>query len=405
MDGREPAIPFPFTAPGHLEFPAQYAEERAKCPVSRVRLPHGQQAWLATGHAQVRKVLVDPRFSRALAAEQENRKLTPATVVNTSLIGLDPPDHTRLRSLAAHAFTARRVESLRPRVIEIAQSLLDAMERETMAGEQGPVDLVTRFMQPLPALVISEMLGVPERYLEQFVEWSTQALSGSSAPETAAAGYRSLIAFIGELIAMKRETPADDVVSALIEARDERDRLTDEEMLALCVLLLVAGHEATTTVLGWSIVILTTRRPEQWRRLGEHPEEVPATVEELLRVVRRTDIGSGFPRVVKEDVELGGVLIRAGEVVIPAMDAANRDPAVFDDPDTIDFTRADNPHLGFGAGIHFCPGAPMARLQLQEGLRLLAERFPGLRVTVPVDELEITPNTIMRILRALPVTW
>ncbi|KRV49605.1 hypothetical protein AQ490_20000 [Wenjunlia vitaminophila] len=401
MDQHQGAISFPFPARSHLEFPPQFAEAHAKCPVSRVKLPHGQEAWLATGHDVVRKVLVDPNFSRALAAEHENRRLTPAAILNSSLIGLDPPDHTRLRTLASRAFTARRVERLRPHIVAIIDDLLTAMGKH-----EGPVDLLEHFMRPLPALVISEMMGVPEQDIERFLEWSAEAIAGPSNPEAAAAGYQSLIEFFGKLIEDKRRAPGDDLLSALIAAHDEQDKLSDDEMVALSVLLLVAGHEAITTVFSWFVIILTTQYPEHWKHLQSHPEDIAPTVEELLRVVPRTKIGGGFPRIAREDTELAGVRIKAGEAVIPAMDAANRDPVVYgEDPERLDFNRSENPHLGFGAGVHFCIGAPLARLQMQEGMRLLLKHFPTLRVAVPVEELKLTPETAMRILLSVPVTW
>jgi cytochrome P450 len=392
--------PFPFPAPSLLEFPPQWAEVRNESPVSHVRLPHGAEAWLATGYDEVRRVLVDPRFSRAVAAEHENARLTPARILNSSLIGLDPPDHTRLRKLASHAFTARRVERLRPRVIEIVDSLLDRM-----ADQERPADLLDALTRPLPALVISEMMGVPPSEINTFLTYSGQAIAGPSRPDDAAAGYKGLIEFFGRLVEAKRAAPGDDLTSALIEAGDVHDRLSDDEMVALSVLLLVAGHEAITTVFSMYVVILTAQRPALWQELRANPDMIPAAVEEFLRMVPRTHIGGGFPRIAKEDVELGGVRIKAGETVIPAMDAANRDPKVFPHPEELDFHRSENPHFGFGAGIHFCIGAGLARIEMQEALRLLLERFPSLRVAVPVEELQLTPGTQMRILQALPVTW
>jgi cytochrome P450 len=391
---------FPFPAPSLLEFPPQWAEVRNESPVSRVHLPHGAEAWLATGYDEVRKVLVDPRFSRAVAAEHENARLTPARILNSSLIGLDPPDHTRLRRLASHAFTARRVERLRPRVIEIVTSLLDRM-----ADAEHPTDLLDAFTRPLPALVISEMMGVPASDIPTFLEYSGKAIAGPTEPEAAAAGYKGLIEFFGALIDAKRSAPGDDLTSALIEAGDVHDRLSNDEMVALSVLLLVAGHEAITTVFSMYIVILTAQRPELWQELREHPETIPSAVEEFLRMVPRTHIGGGFPRIAKEDVELGGVQIKKGDAVIPAMDAANRDPKVFDRPEELDFHRSENPHFGFGAGIHFCIGAGLARIEMQEALRLLLERFPTLRVAVPIEELSLASGTQMRILTSLPVAW
>jgi nocardicin N-oxygenase len=400
MSESQGVIAFPFPAPDDLlEFPPQFAELREKAPVTRVQLPNGAQAWLVTRYADVRKVLVDPRFSRELAAQSEASRLAPAAILNKSLIGLDPPDHTRLRRLVSRAFTARRVERLRGRVVGLVDGLLD-----TLADSPRPADLVELFTLPLPVLVISEMMGVPEADRANFLTWSEEAVGGPTQPEMVARGYRSLTEYFDGLIRDKRENPQDDLLTALIAARDEEDRLDHDELLALSVLMLVAGHETTTTLLG-SFIVTLMRHRDRWDWLRENPDAVPSAVEELLRTVRRSDIGGGFPRIAKEDVELSGVTIKAGDAVIPVMDSGNRDPEVFKNPEEMDFTREWNPHFGFGAGIHFCVGAPLARLEMQEGLRKLIERFPGLHLVGDVNDLRLKPHAAMRSLEAMPVDW
>jgi nocardicin N-oxygenase len=400
MENEQVVTDFPFPPPRDLlEFPHQFTAMQRESPVARVRLPNGAPAWLVTRYADVRKVLVDPRFSRALAVESEAARLAPAAILNKSLIGLDPPDHTRLRTLVNRAFTARRIELLRPRVVGLVDRLLDVLERS-----ERPADLVELFCLPLPVLVISEMMGIPEEDREKFLVWSEESVAGPTEPEMVARGYQSLTGYFDALVEAKRREPGDDMLTALITAREEHDRLSHDELVALSVLLLVAGHETTTTLFGLFVVTLMQDRA-QWDALREDSGLIPKAIEELLRTVRRSNIGGGFPRIAKEDVVLGGVRISAGDAVIPAMDAGSRDPAVFDRPDELDLTRSENPHFGFGAGIHFCVGAPLARIEMQEGLRRLLERFPGLRLAVPAGELELKPHAAMRSLRRLPVEW
>ena len=367
-------------------------------PVFRAELPDGRIVWLVTGYESVRQMIIDQRFSRALAVApgraQPGFEMSAAGSVN----GMDPPGHTRLRKLVASAFTARRVEALRPRVRSIVSQLIDAM-----AGHPQPADLVAGFSLPLPAQVICEMLGVPAADTGQFHAWSDTIIADwqrdSGEIMTALA---QLYGYFGALIETKRAQPADDLISGLIAARDDADRLSEHELTAMCCTLLIAGHETTANQINLSLLLLL-EHPGQVATLRADPELIPAAVEELLRCTR---LGGLAPaRVTTEDVQLGDVVIPAGELVMPLYSTANRDPSVFTDPDRFDITRDAASHLAFGAGVHHCLGAQLARVELQEAFRGLIGQLPGLRLAVPASELQFKPGMAIHSLRELPVLW
>src|SRR5215470_974984 len=367
-------------------------------PVFRAELPDGRIVWLVTGYENVRQMIIDQRFSRALAVAPGQAQPGFEMFASGSIMGMDPPEHTRLRKLVASAFTARRVEALRPRVATIVSELIDAL-----ASQPQPADLVTGFALPLPAQVICEMLGVPAADLERFHAWSDTIMGDwqRDADEimTALAG---LYGYFGALIEIKRAQPADDLTSALIAARDDTDRLSEDELTAMCCTLLIGGHETTANQINLSLLLLFDH-PDQVATLRADPELIPGAVEELLRYAR---LGGLAPaRVTTEDVQLGGVTIPAGEQVIPLFATANRDPSVFGDPDRFDVTRDATSHLSFGAGVHHCLGAQLARVELQEAFRGLIGRMPGLRPAVPASELEFKPGMAIHSLRELPVRW
>ena len=366
-------------------------------PVFRAELPDGRIVWLVSGYENVRQMIIDQRFSRALAVApgraQPGFEMSAAGSIN----GMDPPEHTRLRKLVASAFTARRVEALRPRVAGIVNQLIDAM-----AGRQ-PADLVAAFSLPLPAQVICEMLGVPAEDLGQFHAWSDTIIGDwqrdSGEIMTALA---ALYGYFGTLIEIKRGRPADDLMSALIAARDQDDRLSEHELTVMCCTLLIGGHETTANQINLSLLLLFDH-PGEVATLRADPGLIPAAVEELLRCTRL----GGLPpaRVTTEDVQLGGVTIPAGEQVMPLYSTANRDRSAFTDPDRLDVTRDAASHLSFGAGVHHCLGAQLARVELQEAFRGLIGRLPGLRLAVPASALEFKPGMAIHSLRELPVLW
>jgi len=367
-------------------------------PVFRAELPDGRIAWLVSGYESVRQMVIDQRFSRALAVAPGRAQPGFEMSAAGSISGTDPPEHTRLRKLVASAFTARRVEALRPRVAAIVSQLIDAM-----TGRPQPADLVASFSLPLPAQVICEMLGVPAADLEQFHAWSDAIIGDwqrdSDEIMTAAV---ELYGYFVTLIENKRAQPADDLTTALIAARDDADRLSEHELTAMCCGLLIAGHETTANHINLSLLLLLDH-PGQMAALRADPGLIPTAVEELLRCTRL----GGLPpaRVTTDDIQLGGVVIPAGELVIPLYSTANRDPSVFTSPDRFDVTREAASHLAFGAGVHYCLGAQLARVELQEAFRGLIGRLPGLRLAIPASDLEFKPGMAIHSLRELPVRW
>ena len=398
--GGADAEPFPVASLGRdrLDLDPVYRRLRAGGPVTRVRLPDGSSGWLVTGWAEARRVLADPVFSRERAVGRSG-----AARRETFLTDMDPPEHTRVRRHAVRTFTHRRVQRLRPRVREVVAGLLDAMEA---AGP--PADLVQALSLPLPIRIIGELLGVPEQDRDRFQGWSDAFLSVSAhTPEQVREAHAALDAYLTELIARRRAEPSGDLLSALVHARDDlgpdAGGLSEDELVALGVGLLVAGYETTAGQITNLTFTLLTRRG-LWERLAALPELPPAAVEELLRYVP-LGADTGMPRVATADVELGGVTVRAGETVLVARPAANRDPSAFPDPEDLVLDREDNPHLAFGHGIHHCLGAHLARLELNEALGALLRRFPSLRVAVPEDELRWKTGLSVRGLHDLPVTW
>jgi len=362
-------------------------------------LPGNTTGWLVTGFQQVREVLADPRFSRALAA-RPGRELRGIELISaTSLLGLDPPEHTRLRKLVAGTFTARRMQQLVPQIAAIVNELIDRM----LAGPR-PADLVSAFSLPLPVQVICQMLGVPPSDQDRFHAWS-DALVGDWARDQGemAAALEAICKYISGLIAVKRAQPADDLISALIAARDNEDRLTEDELVYMCIAVLLGGHETTANMINLSLLTLLAH-PAQLARLRADPALLPGAVEELIRYVQ---LSSALPpaRVTTEEVTLGGVTIPAGGMVFTLFVIANRDPAAFPDPDTFDITRQPGTHLGFGVGAHHCLGAQLARAELTEAFRGLLGRLPGLRLAVGVDQLRFKQNMTITSLMELPVTW
>lgn len=394
-----PVRNYPFSSPDRLQVDPLYAHLREQEPLARVRLPYGEEAWLATRYADVRTVLGDLRFSRAASVGRDEARTMPR-LPEAGLLAMDPPEHTRLRALAAKAFTARRVEQLRPRTQQIADELIDDM---VAAG--APADLVEHFAGPLPTTVICELLGVPEQDRAQFSVWAEAIISTTSlSPEQIHTYLTNMRSYMAELVAQRRREPTGDLLGAMVQARDEnQDRLTEQELVDLAAGLLAAGQETTVTQIPNFVYVLLTN-PDRWRELCADPELVPAAVEELMRHVP-LGVAAAFPRYATVDIEVGGVLVRAGEPVLAAMHSANRDETVFDEPDRVDFHRDARPHFGFGHGAHHCMGAQLARMELRVALGTLVRRLPALRIAVPEQELEWKAGMLVRGPKALPVAW
>nr|BAJ52675.1 putative cytochrome P450 [Streptomyces sp. TA-0256] len=401
-------LPFPFPdtgdtgdirGTGPLEIAEEFARLRSGCPVARVRFATGDSGWLVTRYDDVRAVLTDARFSRAAAALPGAPRMRPLAADAATILSMDPPEHTRLHKLVARAFGKKRIERLRPFVERTAEDLVAAIE------ETGPpADLVAGLGLPLPIAVICHLLGVPFADRDRFCRWADIMLSlGTHSPGQVQAARDDLAGYLADLIEAKRRTPGDeDLLAMLISAREDGDRLSERELVVFGVTLLIAGyHTTSSTLAGGALQLL--RRPELTDRIRGDQQRIRTTVEEILRY-STAGVNGGTIRVATEDVELGGVLVRAGEAVLPAITSANRDESVFAGAAGFDPGREDNPHLAFGLGVHYCLGSQLARLELTVALDKLLDRLPGLRLAVPEAELTCTPGVI-RNLTALPVEW
>ena len=378
-----------------------YARLRSEDPVHQSPLGF----WILTRYDDVAAVLRDPTFAKeALAAFVAARfGVAVPPGLGLSMLDRDPPDHTRLRGLVSKAFTPRVVDGLRPRIRDIVEGLLARVERA------GTMDLIEQFAYPLPVIVICEMLGVPVEDQERFKGWGLDIARGLDTillPPDSEVGRRSiesrraLADYFRGLIARRRASPRDDLLSGLIAAEEAGDKLNEDELLATCILLLVAGHETTVNLIGNGTLALL-RHPDQLRVLRENPGLVGSAVEELLRFdgpVQRT------ARIPSADVTIRGRTIGKGEMVMPFIGAANRDPAQFPDPDRLDITRADNRHLALGWGIHFCLGAPLARVEGQIAISALARKFPKLSLAAEAPPAHRQSLTL-RGLTSLPVAF
>jgi cytochrome P450 len=386
---------------------AYFRRMREEGPVTPVTLPHGERAWLVTRYAEVRAALADPRLHKDWAGKLTSPEWVPDEVTGylaVHMLNSDPPNHTRLRKLVTKAFTARRVAGLRSRVEEVTASLLDAIEARSPglrdAGGEETVDLIEAFAFPLPVTVICELLGVPTRDRGQFRQWSNAIVASDGEPGSFRAAGEAMFHYFTRLVAAKRAEPADDMVSALIEARDSGDSLDERELLAMLFLLLVAGHETTTNLIATGTLALLTN-PGELARLRSDPSMLPGAVEELLRY--SNPLNHATDRFALEPVEIGGVTIPAREWVLCVTSSANRDPGRFHDPDRLDVGRDAGGHVAFGHGIHYCLGAPLARLEGEVAFGALFDRFPGLSLAADPSSLRWRPSSLIHGLETLPV--
>jgi cytochrome P450 len=399
---RESAPTCPFRHDEALEPDPFLTRMRVRAPVARVRMPYGEgEAWLVTRYDDVRAVTSDRRFSRAALIGRDFPRITPAPIAQREAINLmDPPALNRVRRLVAKAFTTPQVEALRPWTRRTVHALLD-----TMVEHGPPADVVEHLADRLPLMTICELLEIPEPDRPRVRAWAATMMSMSAADRTAAAEAKAgLRAYFDQLTAARRRDPGDDLISALATARVGDDVLADAELSVLAMLLAVTGHDTTTYELG-DITFTLLTHPRHLARLRAEPDVVPRAVEELLRYIPFRQ-GVGIPRVALEDVELGGVTIKAGDAVHVSYLTGNRDELAYDRPDELDFDRRDPaPHLTFGHGGHHCPGSHLARMVLQEAVGGLLARFPTLRLAVPAAQVRWNTVSIWRYPLALPVTW
>ncbi|MFF7335531.1 cytochrome P450 [Streptomyces sp. NPDC090306] len=380
----------------------EYARLRAQQPVVRVRTEGGVDAWLVTAYEEAREALADPRLSRAETVKPDAPRIGGAmTSTPEMIISMDGAEHSRLRRLAAGAFTARRIEQMRPGINRIADTLLDEL-----AGTEGPVDLVERFTVPMPLTVIGELLGVPMKVLRLFAANARDFVTVDDQSEGSDSlnGLAKLNEYMVDVVAEKRAHPTRDLLSDLVEARDSGDRLSEQELVTFAFTLIGAGFDTTANQLASSVLALIAHHRDQWKWLAEDRSRIPRAVEELLRHVNLFSTDSaGNPRIAVEDVELGGVRIAKGDAVVIAISAANRDGSVFPDPDRMDLARTHNPHLSFGHGMHLCLGKQLTRMELEIAIDGLVRRFPDLSLAVPEEEIPWHLGGINHALEKLPV--
>ncbi len=388
------ADPFPFLA-----------RLRASEPVYRTTLPDKTVVWLLTRYDDVSALLRDERFTknrRRALTEEQLRKLpwTPPMFrpLERNMLDLDPPDHTRLRSLVHKAFTPSLVEQIRARTQTVADELVDRVVR------LGEMDLIKEFALPLPMTIITEILGVPRKDHDKFHKWSQAVVSLTSPSPTLGVipSVWKFIRYLRQFFKLRRREPQDDLVSALIKSEEAGDKLNEDELLAMVFLLLIAGHETTVNLIGNGTLALI-ENPNELNKLLSEPSLVKPAVEELLRYT--SPVFTTTERYAREDTMIHGVTIPRGEMTLGVIGSANRDETAFENPIELQITREPNRHLSFGQGIHFCLGAPLARMEAQIAFTTLLRRLPNLKLTTPASSLRWRPSIFLRGLASLPVRF
>ncbi|MDX1993937.1 MAG: cytochrome P450 [bacterium] len=384
-----------------------WEEMRRETPVYYQRGPvSGRGFWFFLGYEDSVAVLKDQRFGKEIdkhlpphLLENQPKSDSRFDVINRNMLFLDPPDHTRLRALVHKAFTPRIVENLRPRIRQIANDLLEKMRD----GDQQEVDFISAFALPIPITVIAEMLGVPLADQEKFREW-TRILLFDGDEVTAPQAVMEFMMYMHDLIDQRRENPREDVISGLVFAEEAGDTLTREELLSMIFLLLVAGHETTVNLIGNGTLLLMQNR-DQMDKLRTNPGLIDTAIEEMLRYNGPVEIPT--MRWAFEDVEIGGVTVPQGDLVMPVLLAANRDPSVFPQPHTFDIARTPNRHIAFGSGIHYCLGAPLARLEGAIAIDALMHAIQDIELAVPLESLQWNDSLLLHGMKAMPVgiTW
>lgn len=368
-----------------------YARLRTAEPLSYVE---ALNAWVLTTYEDALLLLKDPRFikdRRKLIQSEDKQDFMDYL---RTMLQVDPPDHTRLRALVSKAFTPRMIEQLRPRIQQITDELLDAVQ------ERGSMDLIPDFAYPLPITVISEMLGIPAQDRPKFRAWTQEIINMQEG--TYRASLETFLGYIKALLDEKRRSPGDDLTSRLVQVEERGDQLNEYELISMIFLLIVAGHETTVNLIGNGTLALL-QHPDQFQLLRRDPSLLSGAVEELLRYTAPVSLSD--ERWAAEDISLHGKLIRKGQMVVAALVAANADPQQFPTGETLDLTRRENQHLAFGRGIHYCLGAPLARLEGQIAFGTLLQRLPNLRLASDPADLTWNRNPMLRGLVSLPVAF
>jgi cytochrome P450 len=384
----------PFESANPLDLPAELRALRDAGVVHRVRTAVGDPAWLVTDYAEVRRLLDDDRLGRAHPTPETAARAGDSALFGGPLGNFDTErtDHARMRSLLREHFTPRRLRALEPRVTALTTELLDAL-----ADHGSPADLHAALAVPLPILVICELLGVPYADRDQFRAWTADA-SDTRDRARSERGLGELFGYAQRLVAGKRAEPADDVITRLSQA----DGVSDAEAAGLTMALLFAGHETTVVQIGIGAVALLANR-DQWQSIVDDPALVDGAVEEILRAPGGGD--GALPRYARTDLEIGGVPIAAGDLVLLGLTAANHDPTVFPEPERVDVTRPGAAHLTFGHGIRYCVGAPLARIELRAVFGQVTARFPAMRLAVDPNELRMRRDMLTGGVAELPVVW
>ncbi|PAF07477.1 cytochrome P450 [Shouchella clausii] len=383
-------------------FPA-YKQVREKDPVYRFLLPNGLYAWIVTRHEDAIAVFRDSRFITTPPHVMDITKPTGPIhkeIMSRNLLSVSPADHRRLRRLVQKAFTPRMVEKLRGRIVDIAHELLDKVQHKE------EMNLIEDYAFPLPIIVICEMLGVPFKDQDQFRKWSDTIMESVNNPQLAEQSEQVMSAFVDYLrglIAEKRNHLQDDLISDLIRVEEDGDALSEEEMYALVFVLIIAGHETTVNLIGNGMLALL-EHSDQREKLQSQPELIHSAVEEMLRYDGPAEVSN--IRWATEDVELQGKPVRKGDMLLISLASANRDKEAFEEPDMFDITRETNNHLAFGKGVHFCLGAPLARLEGEIAISTLLQRMPKLRLKkTGRDSLQWRPGMIIRGVKEIPLQF
>ncbi|WP_160716900.1 cytochrome P450 family protein [Chitinophaga solisilvae] len=385
-----------------------YASLRKDAPVHRITLENGYPIWLVTRYDDVMAILKDNRITKVPGKAQTSEGELPAlpfdnidamSMLSKHMLMMDPPDHTRIRTLVHKAFTPRHTEQLRPRIQQIADELIDKV------AANGKMDLIDDFAFPLPFTVIAELLGIPADDHEMFRKWSNLLTDGYTTEENLPLVQEATHGFVDYLqgiFSLRRKHPGNDLISSLVAVEEAGDRLSEQELLSMVFLLLLAGHETTVNLIGNGMLALL-QHPEQLALLQRTPALIEDAVEEMLRY--DASVATSTVRFALEDIPIGDVVIPKGEEVLLMTGSANRDENRFSQPDTFDITRTDNRHISFGHGIHFCLGAPLARLEGAIAVGTLLRRLPAIRLAAPPESLTHRPSMLVRGLHHLPVVF
>jgi cytochrome P450 len=394
-------LKYPFVEDDALEVDLRYRDLQRQGPTP-IQLPVGPPCWLATRYADVRSIFTDRRFSRVKPPGTEAPRMSPSQETDSSMpLGMDPPQHTRLRRITSPVFSPRGIRPVAEQMQGFADGLLDRME------EQGPgADFVAAYAWDLPILVLTATLGVPASDARRFRGWVETVTAIETSPTERFECTQHIKDYVSELVEARRARHHDDLLGHLVETRDAGDRLSEEELRSLVLSLIVGGFETTATQLGSTVYALMSHR-ELWRDLVEGRAALDAALEELWRWIPGFRYGMMFVRWAKEDVELsGGVTVRAGEAILPEQSVANRDEAAFPNGWQLDFHRVKpRPHLALGFGEHLCMGIHLAKLQVSVTVESLLRRFPTLELAIPVHEVPWPRWTFMRTVGELPLTW